>query len=491
MLPEPLRSEQITAAPSFFVQKNTAFMHWPLHFLSCGFKLNIYPIADGFTKGTNMKKNNSISRRSFVLGAGATVAGVALGGVTLGSLTGCSTSSPSSSTASSSKIIVISDLHLGADDTYAECVKNRPLLIAFIENITSRDDIDEVVIAGDFLDQWFFPGNLELTADSDEFYREVADNNKTTFDAFKSLMASGTKLVYVPGNHDMTLSADTLENLLPGIVQARDAEGLGTYRTGIRNEIVVEHSHRYELFCAPDALSNKDFMKYGDPILPPGYFYARLGVTSLFEGHPVSTKELPVVPRPASDNADQIAAYTYSQIWNRLIGERFTVVEGFNDPFIKVDVDGFRGEFSLADLTPRVQEDGSISASLYANVQQRWDQIQQMNNVNAPCSARDGMLISTTFALRDTLPQTQYFDLDETVDVVVFGHTHIPTKRDYVGADGSAKIYANSGTWIDSNDQAPGHVGTYVLIESNSDGCDVQVLQCSGEGTVEAPISIA
>ena len=99
-------------------------------------------------------------------------------------------------------------------------------------------------------------------------------------------MHSGIRLVYVPGNHDMTLSHKTLEDILPGIVQSRDVRGLGRYRTGRRGEIVIEHSHRYDMFCAPDIITNKEFMKYGEPVLPEGYFFARVGVTSFLQGMP-------------------------------------------------------------------------------------------------------------------------------------------------------------------------------------------------------------
>ena len=166
------------------------------------------------------------------------------------------------------KIIVISDIHLGVDDKISETVKNRPLLISFLRKIQNEKLADEVVINGDFLDQWFLPGNYETNPDSDEFYKQVAKNNQDVIDGFKNLIDSGIRLVYVSGNHDMTLSHQTLEDILPGIIQSRDVRGLGRYRTGRRGEIVIEHSHRYDMFCAPDILTNREFMEYGEPILP-------------------------------------------------------------------------------------------------------------------------------------------------------------------------------------------------------------------------------
>ena len=59
----------------------------------------------------------------------------------------------------------------------------------------------------------------------------------------------------MPGNHDMLLKSGIMDEALPGIVQARDVEGLGVYVTGDRQEIAIEHSHRYDVFSAPDSVS--------------------------------------------------------------------------------------------------------------------------------------------------------------------------------------------------------------------------------------------
>ena len=76
-------------------------------------------------------------------------------------------------------IIVISDIHLGIDDKISETVKNKPLLISFLKKIQNEKLADEVVINGDFLDQWFLPGDFETNPNSDPI---VLEENKTTTD---------------------------------------------------------------------------------------------------------------------------------------------------------------------------------------------------------------------------------------------------------------------------------------------------------------------
>ena len=147
-------------------------------------------------------------------------------------------------------------------------------------------------------------------------------------------MHSGIRLVYVPGNHDMTLSHKTLEDILPGIVQSRDVRGLGRYRTGRRGEIVIEHSHRYDMFCAPDIITNKEFMKYGEPVLPEGYFFARVGVTSFLQGMPEVKKEIEEINMPSGE--DQLAAYVYFKVWQNVLLNMFPVKEAFDEEFIKL-----------------------------------------------------------------------------------------------------------------------------------------------------------
>ncbi len=178
------------------------------------------------------------------------------------------------------RIIVVSDLHLGVDDSFSETVKNKDLLTEFLERLVISD-IDELVIAGDMLDEWFVPISYEPHNDLGAFFEKVAENNASIVAAFEKIIQSGVVVAYVPGNHDLLLDEETLAKLIPGIVQARDVDGLGTYRTGMRSEIVIEHGHRYDTFCAPDILSNKEMTGDYPSFLPPGYFFTRIASTSV------------------------------------------------------------------------------------------------------------------------------------------------------------------------------------------------------------------
>ena len=73
----------------------------------------------------------------------------------------------------------------------------------FVEGLIEVGDVRELVIAGDFLDEWIVPLSYPEHEDSDAFFVECIANNREVFDALGKAIASGIKVVYVPGNHDM------------------------------------------------------------------------------------------------------------------------------------------------------------------------------------------------------------------------------------------------------------------------------------------------
>ena len=53
------------------------------------------------------------------------------------------------------KVVVVSDIHLGILDKFSENVKNRSVFIGFLKRLEKTADVGELVIAGDFLDEWY------------------------------------------------------------------------------------------------------------------------------------------------------------------------------------------------------------------------------------------------------------------------------------------------------------------------------------------------
>jgi len=369
------------------------------------------------------------------------------------SVTGCSTKTGSPALweagKTRNKIVVISDIHIGVDDKYAENVANRPILIDFLKRLQSTNDVRELIIDGDFLDEWFLPVNYPSYTDVQQFYKDVIANNQGIIDELNNVIKSGIKLVYIPGNHDMTQEDEVLQAAIPKIVQIRDARGLGTYYTGDRNEIAIEHGHRYDVFSAPDTVTNAELVGNSDTMLPAGYFYARYGATWVTEGYPKVERTLPVITDvPDKSDLDQYGAYVYYQIL-KSVSEQLTINEGLEEKVFDMRMDGFNDSYTYLDFYPARQADGTISAPvLFKNIQRTWAERQKVNQVKVPNSFIEAVAGTLDGEYFFNQAKTQYLNNpDENVDAVVFGHTHIP---EYKALD-NGKYYVNSGTWIDHN----------------------------------------
>ncbi len=363
---------------------------------------------------------------------------------------------------SRSKIVVISDIHLGVDDSYAEIGANKAYLLQFLARIQMTPDVRELVIAGDFLDDWYLPLDYPSYTDTGAFYRKVIANNQDVMDALKDVIGSGIKLVYVPGNHDMLLDDETLGEALPGIVQARDARGLGAYYTGDRNEIVIEHGHRYDVFSAPDTLTNAELCGNGETILPAGYFYARYAAGWVIQGHPSVEKALPEVTEvPDKADTDQYGAFVYHSIL-KSISQRITPREGLEEKIFDVRIAGFDDAYTYLDFYPAQQEDGTISApKLFRNIQRTWDERQVLNQVKVPNSFIEAVSGTLDWEYFFRQAKVQYLENpDENVEIVLFGHTHVPALMDL----GGGKYYVNEGSWIAHNMDDPDATRTFAVI---------------------------
>jgi len=360
------------------------------------------------------------------------------------------------------KIVVISDIHIGIDDSYAETVKNRPLLIEFLQRLQSTTDVRELVIDGDFLDEWFLPVYYPSYTDTNQFYKDVIANNQGVIDELNNVIKSGIKLIYIPGNHDMTQENDVLQEAIPKIVQIRDAKGLGTYYTGDRNEIAIEHGHRYDVFSAPDTVTNAELCGNENTILPAGYFYARYAATWVLEGRPKVAKDLPVVTNvPDKSDADQYGAYVYYSILKN-VSERMTPNESLDEKIFDMRMAGFDDSYTYLDFYPAQQADGTISAPvLFKNIQRTWDERQKINQVKVPNGFLEAVAGTLDWEYFFRQAKVQYLENpDENVDVVVFGHTHVPSYR----AMDNEKYYINEGTWIDHNTDYPDATRTFAVI---------------------------
>lgn len=368
--------------------------------------------------------------------------------------------------------VVISDIHLGADRTYAECNANIKTLEKFLEKVRVAPTVKELVIAGDLLDEWYVPGTVNTYQGKDQadFVQRIATANKGVIDAFNKIIQEGKiRVTYVPGNHDLTITAENVNLILPGIKQARDNEqGLGTYSPSDIPVLAIEHGHRYNFFCAPDPISNQDIAP--GTILPPGYFFTRIAALHRVQKCRTAGDTMPVATPNTAGDESQHLLFAYWKLWQWAIN--FLPIENkFDEKIMVTNVDGFTGSYSINDLLPyQTTPGGVIDVKLYKGIQDTWDQRQKLNHVAVNIPAKQAIANSALTSESDNQAAIQYFlNPNSTKRIVIFGHTHDAKIISSKNHDGQKSIYANSGTWIDYNNEAETTMNFIVITPQNAD----------------------
>lgn len=350
-------------------------------------------------------------------------------------------------------IVVVSDIHLGADLAYAECNLNLKSLEKFLEKVRVAPNIKELVIAGDLLDEWYVPATIDTYQGKDQtdFVQRIATTNKGVIDAFnKIIQEKKITVTYVPGNHDLTITAENVNFIFPGIKQARDDEkGLGTYSPSDMPILAIEHGHRYNFFCAPDPFSNQ--LIAPGTISPPGYFFTRIAALHHVQKPLTAGDKMPVVTQNTSGDASQKSLFVYWNVWKWAINV-LPIENKFDENIIVTNVDGFTGTYSVNDLLPyQTTPDGFIDVNLYKGIQETWNQRQALNHVAVNIPVDQAIANSALSSESDDQAKIQYFlNPNSNKRIVIFGHTHDAIIISSQNHNGQKSIYANSGTWIDS-----------------------------------------
>lgn len=369
-------------------------------------------------------------------------------------------------------IVVISDLHLGPDLAYTECKNNLKALEKLLYKIKNSANVKELVIAGDMLDEWFVPANIDTYNGQSQanYVQRIATTNKGVIDAFNAIIQEGKILVtYVPGNHDLTITAENISLILPGINQARDTSlGLGTYVPNDLPILAIEHGHRYNFFCAPDPISNQTIAP--GSITPPGYFFTRIAALHVAQECTIAGDTIPELSLNTTGGESQTLLYAYWKLWQWAINA-LPIENKFDEELIVTNINGFSGNFSVNDLIPfQLTNGGEIDVNLFKGVQDSWNQRQALNNVPVNIPTLQAIKNSASSTESDNQAKTQYFlNPNSNKRIVIFGHSHDAKIIASTNTNGQKTIYANSGTWVDHNNVAPTTTNFVVITPQTSD----------------------
>lgn len=357
-----------------------------------------------------------------------------------------------------SLIVCISDIHMGDARTiaggYNLFEKNKAAFVDFLNQIRLAPNVKELVIAGDMLDEWIGPMENEPLNGMTEagFVDSIAAANPTVIDAINNIIQDGQiKVTYIPGNHDLLETAEDLERIFPGVSQARDAKGLGAYTPVDHPEIVIEHGHRYEFFCAPDPVSNRSITKT-ESIMPSGFFFARVAYSSLIKRATTSITVLPAITINAADRSQYLYSL-YWEFWNATLTIN-PVSVGLDDKVLKTGIDGYTESYAISDLVPTFNNgNGPVEMNLYQGVMDTWDERQTINQTPVKYDVQKAIsdelaLLKYDFRVFDAQSEKQYFkNPASNKRIVVFGHTHAGCVKLFRNLNKQQTIYANTGTW--------------------------------------------
>lgn len=386
---------------------------------------------------------------------------------------------------------VISDIHMNdqrsMDGQWSWFIDNQPYLIEYLDNlIDHKDQYKELVLLGDLFDEEVTPLPLPTFAvDGDavsekEYLRAIAavDENKEVLDKIKEVQSAGIQVVYVPGNHDSGLDENLLHEFLGnGAKFVEDVQGLGSY---ISSDVIMEHSHRYDILCSPDPYSNIgiDDVTAENAFMGIQYFTTRIAATNRYRGLAraslgdfgfASLSELEAeAGRPGRDDFNK---FILSLVCNVVLIAKH--VEGIDTIPVPTGLYGLTSDYVLDEYFYQSTESEPL---LYQTMwkQEEWERRLLHNNAPADFPFLLGaMICEVPFA--DAIAVNRLFGEDDTYKVVVFGHTHIPYLR-IMEREDEGYIYANTGSWVDEN--ACSHpVRTAVEIYDGDQGRQVRLVQ--------------
>ena len=350
-------------------------------------------------------------------------------------------------------IVCISDVHMGdtraTSGNYCWFKDNAAALENFLNLVLNCEQVKQVVILGDLFDEWMVPYDASPfdsqvgINNSEEYFQAIADNpiNIPIFDRFRDIANNNDiDLVYIPGNHDMLLTQNVLDEIIPGIIWEGDVAGLGKYSP--LDGIIMEHGHRYDLFNCPQSLVNPGHM------IPPGYFITRLYAKGMASQSSYNPGEF----IPTRDSFEFFTGWTLAFLM---------VLSDFNMNCPPMDstivqmggIDAYIDPFSF-----------NGAYDMYAaNIETLWQDTQNINEVPVPTDVLTGIWHGVDLS---GAPVTEYMTNPSTTiyKIIAFGHSHYPHMMVHPAGQNFTSIYANTGSWIDA-EYCDYDVRTFVTIK--------------------------
>jgi len=362
-------------------------------------------------------------------------------------------------------IICISDIHMGDPRAvafgYCWFSKNAAALVSLLNVVLTSPQVRQLVILGDLFDEWVVPYRISPfdpqsgINNSRDYFLAIANSpaNVNVINKLKAIASCGTiQLIYTPGNHDMLLTQEILQEIIPGVIWQGDSTGLGHYSP--LSEIMMEHGHRYDFFNCPQPLSDPGH------ILPPGYFISRLDAEGLMEQGGNKHKE----PKAATGQIEFLtawtAAFTYLQI------EYSLTVAPDSANILMGGIDNYSTPLSF----------NGVRDTFAGNIENVWPSTEIRNGVPVTMPVLMAILNGNSDLSFAAAYEYMQSSAPKLFNIVVFGHTHNPMLKVYPTGKQYTGIYANTGSWVNA-DICSKPVRTFVVIKPGEwTGSDLDIV---------------
>ena len=385
-------------------------------------------------------------------------------------------------------VVITSDWHIGdarsAKLGWSSVTKNNARIAKFLQSLyDTKDEWDVLVLNGDIFEFWRSPADTYMQADEDgnimstaQYIKQIVAYNQSVFDNLQKLRDAGKEIVYLNGNHDMSLTTSDIEEALPGLFNLQyitaDAPGLGLYEP-VQN-LAIEHGHRYEYFNAPDPLVRNNLPSLPETFnLASGMFITKIDATkaqsktTTAQAKDTNAKAarcqalrqqlMDIIDKRNNTTAAIDDETTVSQNKNAVLMAWLLIaaVEGINPKnknlTMNVGLAGYNDSFTWDYYFPDIST--QAGPKLYDNswLPSVWEDRCRINKTPftpdflISVAAAQIMELCDSFAIQQRLSNPLL-----PTAVCVFGHTHEKIVRQHTNPVKGDVLYLNIGAWLDN-----------------------------------------
>ena len=395
------------------------------------------------------------------------------------------------------KYIVLSDLHLGEEDSlFTPSQKgNNKLLSVFsdsLQSLVESNDINDkptLVLNGDILGLSFSTYQESLTV-FDQFIRALAIDHKIC-----------NRIAYIPGNHDHHIWQLAMESQYRRKLENRKADDPIPNMDRISSPIFEEgvKSEFIEAFVnGSEAITTKLKVVYPNMIIPPsgvnqpfvlihhGHFAERTyhfisnSLKSLYpeEAGPLTLDEL------EADNGAWIN-FAFSELGRSgAAGEKFEKLMNTLSSIEMFDEESGELSENVAKaldypFIPFHAVEKFLTRRLIQNIATK---IRSERYQAGTVCSEEAMLGLTEYLERYCVPQMRIAGWNGEATTLIWGHTHKPFSKTTCTSSYDQLKVVNTGGWVLPEESKPTHGGSITLINENNEVADLRIWNDSESG---------